>query len=133
MQMHQTKGLRSAHKATGFMGRHKSTVGGVKMAFIDNYDFELLQNEAEKLVITELGRQLESFSEPICTCNECVVDMAAVALNTVKPLYRVSLMGSFYTSHAMDEKEYARYLRETVFDAIEKVRKNPSHEAAEKK
>jgi competence protein ComFB len=98
------------------------------MAFLDNYDFELLKNEAENLVITELGRQLESFREPICTCNECVVDMAAVALNMVKPLYRVSLMGAFYATHVMDEKEYARHLREMVFNAIEKVRKNPSHE-----
>jgi competence protein ComFB len=98
------------------------------MAFIDNYDFELLQNEAEKLVLADLGRQLESFPEPICTCNDCVLDMAAMALNSVKPLYRVSLLGSLYTSHAMDEKAYASGVREAVFRAIEKVRKNPSHD-----
>ena len=98
------------------------------MAFIDNYDFELLKNEAETLVIKEVGRQLESYSSPICKCNECVVDMAAVALNMVKPLYRVSLLGTMYTSHAMDEKEYAASVRNSVYSAIDKVRKNPSHE-----
>ena len=101
------------------------------MAFIDNYDFELLKNEAENLVLKELERQLESFTEPICRCNDCVVDMAAMALNAVKPLYRVSLLGSLYTSHAMDEKEYAAKVREAVFNAIEKVRKNPSHDIEE--
>ena len=98
------------------------------MAFMDNYNFDLLKNEAETLVLKELGRQLESYPEPICRCNDCIVDMAAMALNAVKPLYRVSLLGSLYTSHAMDEKEYATKVRESVFNAIEQVRKNPSHD-----
>jgi len=98
------------------------------MALLDNYDFEILKNEAENLVLGELGRQLESYPDPICRCNDCVVDMAAVALNSVKPLYRVSLLGTLYTAHAMDEKDYATKIREAVFMAIEKVRKNPSHE-----
>jgi competence protein ComFB len=102
------------------------------MAFIDNYNFEYLQNEAEKLVLAELSRQLESNEEPICLCNDCVVDMAAMALNVVKPLYRSSLLGTFYASRAMDEKEYASSLREAVFSSIEKVSKNPSHEHDEK-
>ena len=101
------------------------------MAFIDNYDFEHLENEAEKLVLAELGRQLESYTEPICLCNDCVVDMAAMALNIVKPLYRASLLGTLYLSRAMEEQEYATSLREAVFNAIEKVRKNPSHDDME--
>ena len=101
------------------------------MAFIDNYNFENLKNEAETNVINDLGRQLESFPEPICTCNECVLDMAAMALNSIKPLYRVSLLGTLYTSRVMDEKVYASFVREAVFRAIEKVRKNPSHEPRE--
>ena len=99
------------------------------MAFIDNYDFENLKNEAENLVITDLGRQLDAFPETaICKCNDCVLDMAAMALNTVRPLYRVSLLGKLYTETAMNESEYATSVREAVFKAIEKVRKNPSHE-----
>jgi len=98
------------------------------MAFIDKYNFENLENVAEDLVFTELGRQLEAYSEPICLCNECVADMAAMALNSIKPLYRVSLLGTLYTAVAMDEKSYAAKLREAVRNSIEKVRKNPSHD-----
>jgi competence protein ComFB len=98
------------------------------MAFIDDYDFDHLKNEAENLVIRDLGRQLETFPEPLCKCNECVLDMAAVALNAIKPLYRVSLLGGLYTANAMDEKTYASSIRQAVFRAIEKVRKNPSHD-----
>ena len=99
------------------------------MAFIDSYDFEHLKNEAENLIIKDLGRQLEAYPDPICRCNDCILDMAAMALNSVKPLYRVSLLGKLYTETAMTEgSDYARKVREAVFDAIEKVRKNPSHE-----
>ncbi|GHV91491.1 hypothetical protein AGMMS50268_19940 [Spirochaetia bacterium] len=99
------------------------------MAFSDNYDFELLKNEAEKLVVDELGKQLESCPEEICTCNECVVDMAAMALNAVKPLYRFSLLGTLYAAQAVNEQtDYADSIRDAVSNAIEKVRKNPSHD-----
>jgi competence protein ComFB len=98
------------------------------MAFIDNYNFDLLENEAEKLVLSELGRQLEVYEGKICLCNDCVVDMAAMSLNTVKPFYRFSLLGSLYASHAMSEESYAASIREAVSTAIEKVRRNPSHD-----
>ena len=98
------------------------------MAFLDDYDFELLKNEAENLILTELGRQLESFPEKLCVCNDCVLDMAAMALNSVKPIYRVSLLGTLYASTAMDQESYANTIRDAVFSAIERVRKNPSHE-----
>jgi competence protein ComFB len=98
------------------------------MAFIDEYDFELLVNEAETLVLSELGRQLESYDKEICTCNDCVVDMAAMALNSVKPLYRFSLLGTLYASQAMTEESYAQSVRDSVAAAVEKVRRNPSHD-----
>jgi competence protein ComFB len=98
------------------------------MAFIDNYEFDLLKNEAENLVLHELGRQLEAYQGSICRCNECVVDMAAIALNSVKPLYRFSLLGSLYAAQAMNEKVYADSVQKAVGEAIERVRKNPSHD-----
>jgi competence protein ComFB len=98
------------------------------MAFLDNYDFELLKNEAESMVQHELGRQLEACQGEICCCNECVLDMAAMALNAVKPLYRVSLLGGLYAAQAMNEKTYADSVQQAVSNAIETVRKNPSHD-----
>ncbi|MDR0877151.1 MAG: late competence development ComFB family protein [Treponema sp.] len=98
------------------------------MAFIDSYDFDLLKNEAETLVLNELENQLASYTGEICRCNECVVDMAAMALNTVKPLYRFSLLGSLYAAQAMNEESYANSVQQAVAASIEKVRKNPSHD-----
>jgi competence protein ComFB len=99
------------------------------MAFIDDYDFGgILKNEAENLVIAELGKQLDEYPELICRCEDCVIDMAAMAMNNVKPLYRVSLLGTQYASHAMEEDDYALTLQNAVAQAIERVRKNPSHD-----
>ncbi|MDR1444580.1 MAG: late competence development ComFB family protein [Treponema sp.] len=98
------------------------------MAFSNKYDFELLKNEAENLVLNELERQLEPFDGQICICNDCVVDMAAVALNSVKPLYRFSLLGTLYTAQAMTDDAYSESVKSAVGAAIEKVRKNPSHD-----
>ena len=97
------------------------------MALISNNDLDYLKNEAEQIVLTELERQLKSLPEYVCTCRECVLDIMALALNLIKPLYRVTLMGKIYTSVAMDENAYAENVRKAVFKAIETVHKNPFH------
>jgi competence protein ComFB len=99
-----------------------------RMAFEDEYDFDLLKNEAETLVIHELERQLGAYTGEVCRCNDCVVDMAAAALNSVKPLYRFSLLGTQYAVQAMNEKTYADSVQRAVARAIEKVRENPGHD-----
>ena len=121
------------------------------MALRDRYDFESLVNVAENLVLRELEAQLARMaagmkgassagmkgassagmkgasSADICTCQDCVLDMAAYALNNVKPSYRVSLMGSFAAGRAEDAG-YAKEISRVVREAIEKVRANPSHD-----
>ncbi|MCL2805516.1 MAG: late competence development ComFB family protein [Treponema sp.] len=98
------------------------------MAFVDEYDFDLLKNEAEIMVIREIEQQLKNAHKEMCRCNECIVDIAAIALNSVKPLYRFSLLGALYASQAMTEKAYADGVKQAVMQAIKKVKKNPSHD-----
>ena len=98
------------------------------MKFENTYDFHLIKNEAEGLVLYELERQLDAWGDDVCRCNECVVDMAAIALNMVKPLYRFSLLGSLYAAQAMNEQAYADSVQEAVSQAIVKVRANPAHD-----
>ena len=98
------------------------------MAFSDIYQFDLLKNEAEVLVINEVEQQLKFQPEETCRCNECVVDIAAIALNNVKPLYRFSLLGSLYASQALNEQAYADSVQRAVAEAIRKVKKNPAHD-----
>jgi competence protein ComFB len=98
------------------------------MAFSDIYQFDLLKNEAEIMVINEVERQVELEPEETCRCNECIVDIAAITLNNVKPLYRFSLLGTLYASLAINEKTYADSIKKEVTAAIKKVRANPAHD-----
>jgi competence protein ComFB len=98
------------------------------MALKDEYDFELLKNEAEVLVLLEMEQQFKTAPEDMCRCNECIVDIAAIALNAVKPLYRFSILGTLYASQAMTEKAYAESVKKAVAQAIKKVRENPAHD-----
>jgi competence protein ComFB len=97
------------------------------MAFNDEYNFDLLKNEAETLVLREMEQQLKKAGD-MCRCNECIVDIAAIALNSVKPLYRFSLLGTLYASQAMTERSYADSVKRAVAHAIKKVRENPGHD-----
>jgi competence protein ComFB len=92
----------------------------------DRYDFEYLVNEAERLVLEQLEKQIASLPSEVCLCQDCVLDMAAFALNTVRPLYRVSLLGTLY-AHALKGSEYEREVADAVRSAIEKISANPSH------
>ncbi|MDR2718050.1 MAG: late competence development ComFB family protein [Treponema sp.] len=98
------------------------------MALMDGYNFEHLKNEAEQLVLHELEKQLETQDPELCRCNECIVDMAAIALNAVKPLYRFSLLGTQYAAQAMNEQTYAESVQQAVAQAIAKVKANPAHD-----
>ena len=96
------------------------------MALRDSYDFDSLVNEAERMVLGELEARIAADSG-ICNCQDCVLDMAAFALNNVRPAYRVSLMGSVY-ARAGSNEEYLKDIRRAVDEAIRKIKANPSHD-----
>ena len=96
------------------------------MSITDKYDFETLVNDAERMVLHELDTQLAT-AAGICTCQDCVLDMAAVALNSVKPAYRVSLMGQVYAQTGGSAQQ-AQAIARAVRDAIARVKANPSHD-----
>ncbi|MBN2874365.1 MAG: late competence development ComFB family protein [Spirochaetales bacterium] len=92
-----------------------------------NYDLSILVNDTERMVLDELGKRLENATaEGICTCQDCVIDMATLALNSLRPRYHASLLGTMY-AHAAQEGEFAESVASAVDAAIEKVKANPSH------
>jgi competence protein ComFB len=83
------------------------------------YNFEDLTNEAERLVLEEMGRQLEALGDGACSSEDCILDMAAYALNHVRPMYRVNLLGRLYADTLM--QEFGEEIRAAVREAIEKI------------
>jgi len=96
------------------------------MALKDSYDFESLTNEAEELVVSEIEKQIPSHPE-LCTCSECILDVAAYALNRVHPRYRVSLLDSVYVEPE-ERSAYLKEIRRAVHEGILKVSTNPPHD-----
>ena len=96
------------------------------MKLREQYDFENLTNETERYIFEELERQLEASEDILCICQDCVLDMAAFALNSVKPVYRVSLLGKVYAESLGEER--TEEIRKAVETAIRKVSSNPSHD-----
>jgi competence protein ComFB len=95
------------------------------MGIREEYDFGLLVNEAEKIVIDEMEKQIPGSG--ICTCKDCVLDVATLALNKVKPRYHVSLMGTLY-AQAVSKTDYRKEVKKAVKEAIKKVINNPAHD-----
>lgn len=83
------------------------------------YNFDDLTNEAERLVLEELGRQLEELGDRACQTDDCIMDMAAYALNNVRPMYRVNLLGRLYADTLM--QRHGAEIRAAVAQAIEKI------------
>ncbi|MBP5449802.1 MAG: late competence development ComFB family protein [Spirochaetales bacterium] len=98
------------------------------MAFADDYEFGLLVNDAFEAVIAELDYQLSlEENEDACRCHDCVLDMAALALNNVKPAYRSSLVGVIYAQKLYNDDETKNEIENAVREAIAKVKANPLH------
>jgi len=96
------------------------------MAIRERYDFDSLYNEAEELVVSEIEKQIPDYPE-LCTCSECILDVAAYALNSVRPRYRVSLLDSVFVD-AEERSNYLAEIRQAVRDGILKVSTNPPHD-----
>jgi len=98
------------------------------MAIKDSYNFENLINETERIVLEQMERQLElESSKHICKCQDCVLDMTALALNSLKPHYRVSLIGTVYANAVLDG-EFAEEVKIAVAASVKKIADNPSHD-----
>ena len=90
------------------------------MSLEDTYNFEELVNEAERLVLSELEKQLAAQPGGIAAYSEDeILDMAAYALNNVRPLYRVNLLGRIYAQNVGEA--YTKELNQAVADAIAKI------------
>jgi competence protein ComFB len=96
------------------------------MAFKDDYNFKDLENETERFVLQYLEEAVQA-DETICRCEDCMLDMAAYALNHTAPSYRVSLLGKLYAQAKETDSEYIKKIKKAVREAVEKIKVNPSH------
>jgi competence protein ComFB len=63
----------------------------------------------------------------ICTCRDCMLDVAAIALNNLQPNYRVFLMRPVHRDTEIVHNHLEK-VEEAVRQAIALVKKKPHHE-----
>jgi len=90
--------------------------------------FDTLENLQEDLVIDSMQEILEyeEFNGKICTCDICLVDIAAIALNALPPRYVANRYNKFPLT-LEEENMTLHMVSEIVLDAIRKVGMAPHH------
>jgi competence protein ComFB len=87
----------------------------------------LLRNYMEEVVNGTLDEIL-SYSDDICKCERCKMDIKALALNHLPPKYVVTDIGYIYTKINELESQFKADIAVAVTNAIKIIRKNPRHE-----
>ncbi|MCM0649920.1 late competence development ComFB family protein [Clostridium swellfunianum] len=87
-----------------------------------------LKNYME-VVIDEIMPAMIAKENEICKCEKCLLDIKAIALNSLAPKYIVSDIGEIYRRYDELGKQLEIDAVEAVMGALELVKKHPKHEA----
>ena len=91
------------------------------MAKINIYDIEKIKNINEKRV-WELIVVFYENNPQYCTCRDCVLDVAAITLNSIPPHYQVSEDPTRAMEKVSDEE-----ILEAIKKAADRVKEHPHH------
>lgn len=92
---------------------------------------EDLENEAEELFFRELKNIIDSGEHNFCRCSICIQDIAAIVLNSVKPMYSSNRLERIMTNSGIKKnrkvEEAAENIRKEIIKAIALVNAAPHH------
>ncbi|MEF3255581.1 MAG: late competence development ComFB family protein [Deferribacterales bacterium] len=92
------------------------------MGKINQYDIDQLKNVNEQRVWDLLAEYIEKDND-LCTCSICILDIAAIVLNSIPPHYQ--------TFEESLDKAKAKVSDELIIEkiklAVEKVKRYPHH------
>ncbi len=84
-----------------------------------------LRNYMEISVDHYLPNLLRAFPD-VCTCEHCLMDIKAIALNSLKPHYVVTSKGEVYSKLDEMNLQYETDILKALIDAINVVSKKPA-------
>ncbi|MFU0800291.1 MAG: late competence development ComFB family protein [Xylanivirga thermophila] len=87
----------------------------------------MIKNYMELVVDHLLPTVLEKYPN-ICTCDQCMEDIKAMALNHLKPMYVVTQKGNIYAKLNELEAQFKADTLKAITQAVEVVSKNPNHD-----
>ena len=89
------------------------------------------KNYMEQVVERALAEYLKTEKET-CTCEQCFSDMAAAALNQLKPHYATTLRGAAFLESEQKNLEFVVKVVSSIKAGAEKVKQNPRHPQGQK-
>lgn len=88
-----------------------------------------LKNYMEVAVDHILPNLLRAFPE-ICICEQCLLDIKAIALNNLKPHYTVTDAGETWSKIDEMRIQFEADIMKALIDSITMVSKQPRHDSA---
>ncbi len=85
-----------------------------------------IENIVEKIIWDNMDTVMDH-KEGICCCETCKIDIAAYALNKLKPHYVATDKGAAITRAHFIETQFYLDLIIILTEAVEKVSANPRH------
>lgn len=85
-----------------------------------------LRNLVQDEVLFLLDKVLKDIDD-ICKCDQCKLDIAAIALNNLKPKYVVTEKSYVFSKTDSLKPQFNTDIVTEITKAIEKVKKNPRH------
>ena len=94
---------------------------------------ENLQNHTENIVLETMKKMLkdEKFDE-VCTCEQCLLDIATYSLNKIPAKYTSTHKGSIHTKIKDFEQQHQVDIIKIITKAIEIISQNPSENCSQK-
>lgn len=89
-------------------------------------EIAVLKNYMEDVVDHLLSSVLQNYSD-ICKCEECQLDIMALALNNLKPMYFVTNAGVMYLKLNELNLQFRADVINEIMISIDKVSKKPRH------
>ncbi len=93
------------------------------MGKINFYEIDNIRNINEKRVWSILSQYLDAH-EDVCSCRDCILDIAVIVLNNIKPHYQV-------TDENIEDRSFEKVSDDEIYNEIEKavkvVNNNPHH------
>jgi competence protein ComFB len=93
-------------------------LGGIEMLLIKNYMEEVVFNQMKE-VLTDIN---------MCTCEKCMLDVAAIALNDLPPKYLVTEKGELYSKINTLAQQFDVDVIAAITKAALLVKRRPRHE-----
>lgn len=85
-----------------------------------------LKNYMEEVVFNYMKKVLDGMD--VCTCEKCMLDIAAIALNDLPPKYIVTEKGELYSKINILMQQFEVDTVAAITKAADTVKRNPRHE-----